>query len=143
MRDFRSILNIIGFLLCIEATAMIIPMFYDLYYNNQDWEQFLYSSLITFFIGMILFISFRKKNIKLGIRQAFVLTISSWILISLFGAIPFIYSSASLSYTDAFFESVSGITTTGATVINNLEDLSEGIITVSYTHLTLPTTPYV
>ena len=128
MRDFRSILNIIGFLLCIEATAMIIPMFYDLYYNNQDWEQFLYSSLITFFIGMILFISFRKKNIKLGIRQAFVLTISSWILISLFGAIPFIYSSASLSYTDAFFESVSGITTTGATVINNLEDLSEGIL---------------
>ena len=106
MRDFRSILNIIGFLLCIEATAMIIPMFYDLYYNNQDWKQFLYSSLITFFIGIILYISFRKKNIKLGIRQAFVLTISSWILISLFGAIPFIYSSASLSYTDAFFESV-------------------------------------
>jgi trk system potassium uptake protein TrkH len=128
MRDFRSILNIIGFLLCIEATAMIIPMFYDLYYNNQDWKQFLYSSLITFFIGIILYISFRKKNIKLGIRQAFVLTISSWILISLFGAIPFIYSSASLSYTDAFFESVSGITTTGATVINNLEDLSEGIL---------------
>ena len=128
MRDFRSILNIIGLLLCIEAAAMLIPMFYDLLYKNHDWVQFFYSSLITFFIGLILYISFRKKNIKLGIRQAFVLTISSWLVISLFGSIPFVYSSSSLTYTDAFFESVSGITTTGSTVIYNLENLSEGIL---------------
>ncbi len=128
MRDFRSIINIIGILLCIEAAAMLLPMIYDLYYNNSDWVQFLYSSLITFFMGIILYISFRKKNIKLGIRQAFVLTIVSWIVISLFGAIPFVYSSSSLSYTDAFFESVSGITTTGSTVIYNLDYLSEGIL---------------
>ncbi len=128
MRDFRSILNILGLLLCIEAAAMVVPMLFDLYFNNQDWVQFLYSSLITFFIGAILYISFRKKNIKLGIRQAFLLTISSWLAISLFGAIPFIYTSSSLSYTDAFFESVSGITTTGATVIYKLESLSEGIL---------------
>ncbi len=128
MRDFRSILNIIGLLLCIEAIAMIIPMLFDIYYKNQDWLQFFYSSLITFFIGIILYISFRKKNIKLGIRQAFLLTISSWLIIALFGAIPFIYTSSSLSYTDAFFESVSGITTTGSTVIYNIESLSEGIL---------------
>ncbi len=128
MRDFRSIVNIIGLLLCIEATALLIPMFFDVYYKNQDWLQFLYSSLITFFIGIILYFSFRKKNIKLGIRQAFLLTISSWFVIALFGALPFIYSSSDLSYTDAFFESVSGITTTGSTVINNLENLSEGIL---------------
>ena len=64
----------------------------------------------------------------MGIRQAFLLTISSWIIISIFGSLPFIYSSSSLSYTDAFFESVSGITTTGSTVINNLQSLSEGIL---------------
>ena len=128
MRDFRSILNIIGLLLCIEATAMLLPMLFDFYYDNYDWVQFLYSSIITFIIGIILFISFRNKNTKLGIRQAFVLTISSWIVISLFGALPFVYCSSSLSYTDGFFESVSGITTTGATVISNLEDLSEGIL---------------
>ncbi len=128
MRDFRSIINIIGLLLCIEAIAMLLPMFYDIIYNNNDWVQFLYSSLITFFIGIILYISFRKKNMKLGIRQAFVLTLASWIVISLFGAIPFVYSSSSLSYTDAFFESVSGITTTGSTVIFNLDNLSEGIL---------------
>ena len=128
MRDFRSILNIIGLLLCIQSIAMLIPMVFDLYYKNDDWVQFFYSSLITFFIGIILNISFRKKNIKLGIREAFVLTISSWIIISIFGALPFIYSSSSLTYTDAFFESVSGITTTGSTVISNLENLSEGIL---------------
>ncbi len=128
MRDFRSIINIIGLLLCIEAIAMLLPMIYDIIYKNEDWVQFLYSSLITFFIGIILYISFRKKNIKFGIRQAFALTIISWIVISLFGAIPFVYSSSSLSYTDAFFESVSGITTTGSTVIYNLENLSEGIL---------------
>ena len=128
MRDFRSIINIIGLLLCIEAAAMLLPMTYGFFYNNEDWLQFLYSSLITFFIGIILYFSFRKKNMKLGIRQAFVLTITSWIVISLFGAIPFVYSSSALSYTDAFFESVSGITTTGSTVIYNLENLSEGIL---------------
>ncbi len=128
MRDFRSIINIIGLLLCIEALAMLLPMFYDIFYKNDDWVQFFYSSLITFFIGIILFIAFRKKNIKLGIRQAFVLTITSWLVISIFGAIPFIYTSSSLTYTDAFFESVSGITTTGSTVIVNLENLSEGIL---------------
>ena len=66
MRDFRSILNIIGLLLCIQSIAMLIPMVFDLYYKNDDWVQFFYSSLITFFIGIILNISFRKKNIKLG-----------------------------------------------------------------------------
>ncbi len=128
MRDFRSIFYILGLLLCIEALAMIIPLIFDLLYNNQDWQQFFYSSIITFFIGLVLFFSFKKKKIKIDLRQAFVLTILSWLLISLFGSLPFIYSSTSLSYTDSFFESVSGITTTGATVINNLDDLSEGIL---------------
>tara|TARA_B100001057_G_scaffold162721_1_gene163378 strand:+ start:191 stop:1576 length:1386 start_codon:yes stop_codon:yes gene_type:complete len=107
---------------------MLVPMVFDLYFKNDDWVQFFYSSLITFFIGIIFNISFRKKNIKLGIREAFVLTISSWIIISIFGSLPFIYSSSNLTYTDAFFESVSGITTTGSTVISNLENLTHGIL---------------
>ena len=128
MRDFRSILYILGLLLCIEAVAMIIPLFVDLIYSNDDWQQFFYSSIITFFIGLVLFFSFKRKKIKIDVRQAFVLTLFSWLLIAFFGSIPFIYVSTFLSYTDAFFESVSGITTTGATVINNLDSLSEGIL---------------
>jgi len=128
MRDFRSILYILGLLLCIESIAMIIPLLVDLIYSNEDWKQFFYSSIITFFIGLVLFFSFKREKIKINVRQAFVLTFFSWFLIALFGSIPFIYVSTSLSYTDAFFESVSGITTTGATVINNLDFLSEGIL---------------
>ena len=128
MRDFRSIINILGLLLCIESFAMIIPLLFDLLNNNEDWKQFFYSSIFTFFIGIVLFISFKKEKLKIDLRQAFVLTFSSWILIAIFGSIPFIYSSSSLSYTDAFFESVSGITTTGATVITNLDLLPEGIL---------------
>ena len=128
MRDYRSIFNIIGILLCIEAIAMLIPLFVDLLYFNDDWKQFFYSSIITFFIGLVLFFSFKTEEVKIDVRQAFVLTILSWFLIAIFGSIPFIYTDTSLGFTDSFFESVSGITTTGATVIGDLDSLPEGII---------------
>ena len=128
MRDFRSVIHIIGLLLCIEAIAMMIPMMVDLIYGNSDWDKFFLSGLITFFIGLVLYYSFKKKKIVIKIRQAFVLTIASWIIIALFASLPFIYTSANLNYTDAFFESISGITTTGATVINNLDQLNNGIL---------------
>ena len=128
MRDFRPILNILGLLLCIESIALLIPMFFDLINSNQDWKQFFYISCLTFFIGLVLYVGFKKENIKINLRQAFLLTIVSWFIIALFGSLPFVYTSSSLSFTDAFFEAVSGITTTGSTVISNLEDLSEGVL---------------
>ena len=128
MRDFRPILNILGLLLCIESIALLIPMFFDLINNNQDWKQFFYISCLTFLIGLVLYVGFKKEKMKINLRQAFLLTIVSWFLIALFGSLPFIYSSPSLHFTDAFFESVSGITTTGSTVISNLDNLSEGIL---------------
>lgn len=128
MRDFRSIMHIIGLLLCIEALAMTIPLITDLLYKNSDWDEFFLSSLITFLIGIVLYYSFRKEKITIKLRQAFVLTILSWIVVALFASLPFVFSSANLNYTDSFFESISGITTTGATVINNIDSLHEGIL---------------
>ena len=128
MRDYRSVLHILGLLLCIESGAMLIPMFVDILYQNSDWIQFFLSSFITFFIGIVLFFSFKKDKILIKVREAFVLTISSWIIVAIFASLPFIFGSSNLSYTNAFFESISGITTTGATVINNLEQLQEGIL---------------
>ena len=128
MRDFRSVIHIIGLLLCIEASAMMIPMIVDLLYQNSDWDEFFLSGFITFFIGLVLYYSFRKEKIVIKVRQAFVLTILSWIIIALFASLPFVFTSANLNYTDAFFESISGITTTGATVINNLDNLHHGIL---------------
>ncbi|MDC0058044.1 potassium transporter TrkH [Pelagibacteraceae bacterium] len=128
MRDFRPILNILGLLLCIESFALLIPMLFDFINNNQDWKQFFFISCLTFFIGLVLYVGFKKEKMKINLRQAFLLTILSWFVIALFGSLPFIYSSSSLSFTNAFFESVSGITTTGSTVISKLDDLSEGIL---------------
>lgn len=128
MRDFRSVIHIIGLLLCIEAIAMTIPMFVDLIYKNSDWNEFFLCSLITFFIGLVLYYSFRREKIVIKVRQAFVLTILSWIIIALFASLPFVFTSANLNYTDSFFESISGITTTGATVIKNLDTLGHGIL---------------
>jgi len=128
MRDFRSIFYIIGVLLCIEAIAMLIPMTVDILNKNSDWQIFFFSSFITFFIGLVLYFSFRQQKNKIKIREAFFLTFISWIIIAVFASLPFIYSSSYLSYSDAFFESISGITTTGATVISNLDELPEGIL---------------
>ena len=128
MRDFRSIIYIVGLLLCIEAIAMLFPMIIDIAYKNSDWQIFFFSSLITFIIGLVLYFSFKHQKNKIRIREAFVLTVFSWIIIAVFASLPLIYSSSQLNFTDAFFESISGITTTGATVITNLDQLSEGIL---------------
>ena len=128
MRDFRPILNILGLLLCIESIALLIPMVFDYINNNEDWKQFFFISCLTFFIGLVLYVGFKNEKLKINLRQAFLLTILSWLVIALFGSLPFMYSSSSLNFTNAFFESVSGITTTGSTVISNFDSLSEGIL---------------
>ena len=128
MRDFRPVFFIMGILLCIESMTMLIPMIIDLIFQNNDWQIFLLSSILTFFIGLVLYFSFKKQKNKINLRQAFVLTVLSWITIAIFASLPFIFSSANLDFTDAFFESISGITTTGATVINKLDDLPHGIL---------------
>ena len=87
MRDFRPIFYIIGILLCIESITMLIPMTIDLIYQNNDWQIFLLSSILTFFIGLVLYFSFRNQKNKINLRQAFVLTVLSWIIIALFSSL--------------------------------------------------------
>ena len=128
MRDFRPVFYIVGILLCIVSMTMLIPMVVDLVCQNSDWQIFMFSSILTFFIGLVLFFSFRNQKNKINLRQAFVLTVISWIVIAFFSSLPFIFSSSNLNFTDAFFESISGITTTGATVIVQLDNLPEGIL---------------
>ena len=116
-------------LLCILSLFMMIPAIVDWFYGNNDWPAFVGSSLATLFVGAILFLSNRESTTEhLELRQAFLLTNSAWISIALFGSLPFLFSEIDMSFTDAIFESTSGITTTGATVINNLEATSHGIL---------------
>jgi trk system potassium uptake protein TrkH len=123
------IIYLIGLLLCILSLFMIIPALVDWSYGNDDWPAFVGASFITLFVGSICYLS--NKGIvteHLELRQAFLLTNSAWISIALFGSIPFMLSEIDMSFTDAIFESTSGITTTGATVINNLDTTSHGIL---------------
>ena len=116
-------------LLCILSIFMLIPAIVDWFYEGKDWPAFVGSSMATLFIGSILFLTNRGSATEhLELRQAFLLTNSAWISIALFGSLPFLLSDIDMNFIDAFFESTSGITTTGATVINNLEATSHGIL---------------
>ena len=126
---FQPVINLIGLLLCTLSVFMLIPGFVDYILGDKDWAAFLVSSFITLFVGAGLYLSSRENNPEhLELRQAFLLTNSAWISISLFGSLPFLFSNLNLNFIDAFFESTSGITTTGSTIIANLEQVSYGIL---------------
>ncbi len=126
---FQPVINLIGLLLCTLSAFMLIPGFIDYILGDKDWAAFLVSSFITLFVGAGLYLSSRENNTEhLELRQAFLLTNSAWISISLFGSLPFLFSNLNLNFIDAFFESTSGITTTGSTIISNLEQVSYGIL---------------
>ena len=126
---FQPVINLIGLLLCTLSAFMLIPGFVDYILGDEDWAAFLVSSFITLFVGAGLYLSSRENNPEhLDLRQAFLLTNSAWISISLFGSLPFLFSNLNLNFIDAFFESTSGITTTGSTIIANLEEVSYGIL---------------
>ncbi len=125
---FQPVLYIIGYLLSALSLLLCIPAIVDAFYNDNQWQAFTFSSLICLFFGIILLLANKSENFTISIKQAFLLTTFSWIFISFFGSLPFIFSDLKLSFTDAFFESMSGITTTGSTVLSNLDSLSHGIL---------------
>jgi trk system potassium uptake protein TrkH len=126
--DFRPILFVNGVLLITLATAMALPAAVDLAVGNPDWRVFTTASALTMFIGLMLALTNRAKSMGMSIRQAFVMTASSWCLLPAFAALPLAFSDLDLSYTDAFFEAMSGITTTGSTVIVGLDFAPPGIL---------------
>ena len=127
--QLSPVLNILGLLTGILGVAMLIPMCFDLYYGSGDWQVFAVSALLTAFVGIAVWLATSQRDpFDLGLRQAFLLTNGSWILIGVFGSLPFMFSELDLSLTDAIFESVSGITTTGSTVLQDVEAASPGIL---------------
>ncbi|MBH88706.1 MAG: potassium transporter TrkH [Magnetovibrio sp.] len=128
MMDYRPIFLVIGILLCALAVSMILPAVVDGFAGNSDWQVFAISSGVTLFIGGAMTLTSRVGNQRFSVRQAFVMTTFSWVALTLFASIPFVFSELQLSFTDAFFEAMSGITTTGSTVINGLDMVPQGIL---------------
>lgn len=128
MIDFRPISFVIGALLATLGIALMIPALIDLAAGHENWTAFAAASLVTLFIGVSMGFSQQTQAPELSIRQAFLLTTLSWLALTAFSALPFLWSDMKMGYTDAFFEAMSGLTTTGATVIEELDTRSPGIL---------------
>ncbi|NKB51518.1 MAG: potassium transporter TrkH [Rhizobiaceae bacterium] len=126
--DPTPIILVIGVLLAMLGGAMLLPTFVDLASGNDNWQVFGVAAITTMGIGLLMFLATRGSSSGLSTRQAFVMTVLVWIALAAFGALPFYWSSAVPTYTDAFFESISGLTTTGATVITSLDTLPPGTL---------------
>ena len=130
MLELKPILLVNGLMIAILGLTMLVPAGVDLWtiFGAPDWDVFLGSAFVTVFVGACLALSSRGYGRDIGPHQAFILTTSVWLILPAFGALPFIFSSLPLSYTDAFFEAMSGLTTTGSTVIVGLDTASPGIL---------------
>lgn len=128
MLDLRPVGYVIGLLVAILGATMLLPLLADLVEGRGEWHVFLESAILTAMIGGILALSCQNGVGKgLTIQQTFLLTTGVWVALPIFGAIPFVLGETELRFVDAFFEAMSGLTTTGSTVLVGIEGLPRGI----------------
>jgi trk system potassium uptake protein TrkH len=129
MFDIRPVAYVIGLLVAVLGATMLLPMLVDLAEGRGEWPVFLESAVLTMFSGgLIALASSNGVREGLSIQQTFLLTTGVWLALPVFGAIPFMLGATESRFIDAFFEAMSGLTTTGSTVITGLDDLPKGIL---------------
>lgn len=128
MLDFRPIFFVLGIFLSTLAVAMMLPAMVDAAVDNPDWEVFAMSAGFTLFVGVTLILTTRTNATLLNVRQAFIMTTLAWVVLSGFGALPLAFADLKLSYTDAYFEAMSALSTTGSTVLVGLDFAPPGIL---------------
>lgn len=126
--NIAQLLRIIGLLMIFEALFLIIPTLTCVYYGEKDWIPFGGTTILTAVIGILMLSRIRPRTGHMSKRDGFLLTALVWIVFSIFGMLPFLTCSTPLSISDAFFESMSGFTTTGASVLDNVSGMSHGIL---------------
>ena len=127
MSNYKTVFFTLGILQIILGVFMLIPIIIQFLYKEFD-SSFFGASIVTIIFGTLFFLSNLDHEKKLNLQQAFLLTSLSWLSIAIFGSLPFIFSNVNFSMTNAFFESMSGITTTGSTIISDLENMPRGIL---------------
>ena len=127
MSNYKTVFFTLGILQIILGTSMLIPILIQIIYDQLD-SSFIGAGIITIIFGILFFLSNLNHEKKLNLQQAFLLTALSWLSIAIFGSLPFIFSNLQLTITDALFESMSGITTTGSTIIINLSECPKAIL---------------
>lgn len=126
--NFRPILHVLGILIFTLGLAMAFPMLADIIAGSSDWLVFFLCMLGALFTGGLLVITTSGDAFSMNTRQGFMMISSSWIILCAFSSLPFYFAGLDLSFTDSVFEAVSGLTTTGATVLIGLEELPPGIL---------------
>ncbi|MDA3819197.1 MAG: TrkH family potassium uptake protein [Candidatus Delongbacteria bacterium] len=126
--NYKIIGYTLGVLLIIESTAMLFGLPFSIYHGDSDVAAILISSGITASAGLLLMLILRRANRDVGKREAYAIVSMGWIFMSLFGTLPFILSHTITNFTDAFFETISGFTTTGASILNDIESFPHGIL---------------
>ena len=127
MSNYKTVFFTLGILQIILGASMFVPIIVQFIYSEID-SSFFGASIVTIVFGALFFLTNIDHDRKVNLQQAFLLTALSWLSVAVFGSLPFIFSSMEMSITDAFFESMSGITTTGSTIISNLENAPKGIL---------------
>ena len=127
MSNYKTVFFTLGILQIILGIFMFIPIIFQFIYSEID-SSFFGASIVTIVFGTLFFLSNLDHDKKLTLQQAFLLTALSWLSIAIFGSLPFIFSDLNFSFINAFFESMSGITTTGSTVISNLDEMPKSIL---------------
>ncbi len=125
--NYPMILRIVGWLLGIEAAFLVFPVITCLIYGESDWKAFAIADALTAVAAVSLTQWVKPKSQHMGKREGFMLTAMVWVVFAIFGLIPFLLCNNPLSISDAFFEAMSGFTTTGATVLTSVEDMSHGV----------------
>jgi trk system potassium uptake protein TrkH len=129
MNDLRALNAPLGILIVVLGTMMMMPAIVDLVHRHEEWIIFAAAACVTVFAGSMLWLVGRQAGpARLTLRQAFLLTSLSWVVLSAFAGLPLMWAQTNLSFTRAFFETMSGLTTTGSTVLSGLDTLPPGIL---------------
>ncbi len=126
--NIKFIFRFLGYLLLIECIFMLLSAGIGAFYHEEELDIFLKSACITLACGILLLVSGRKASPLVGKHESFVIVTMVWILFALFGSIPYALSHYFTSFTDAFFESISGFSSAGATVLRDIENLSHSML---------------
>ena len=126
---FQTVLKILGVLLVIFSATHLTPLLVSLIYNDNNAFPFITSFSVTLLTGLCMWLPTRHTRKDLRYRDGFLVVVLFWTVLATFGALPFLLSEHySLSITNAFFESMSGLTTTGGTIFTELDSLPESIL---------------
>ena len=127
MATNKTVFFLIGILLIVLGASMLAPYSIQVMYEENS-HSFVSSSFITIFIGILFILANLEKEFKLNLRQTFLFSTLAWLMVAIFGSLPFLLSANEFTISEAFFESMSGITTTGATIISNLDNSPKSIL---------------